>query len=203
MVSQFEHGIFGGLEGVFRQTVKAFEHTQRLPAGHQGDLRVIPPDQSDGTRMVRLHVVDDQVVDRPIAEDGAYLFEVGVEVAGFDGIYQGGFLVGDQVGVVRDPFRQGPHAFEQSSGAVVHSYVVDVSFERMGGVHGVCLVFKVCIFGRFFSELFSMLGTSRSRGCSRERGRNARYKSMRIFKHLRIFLFDSFGKNHFRKRKQI
>ena len=101
--------------------------------------------------MVRLHVVDDQVVDRPIAEDGADLFEVGVEVAGFDGIYQGGFLVGDQVGVVRDPFRQGPHAFEQSSGAVVYTYVVDVSFERVGGVHGLCLGFKVCIFGCFLA----------------------------------------------------
>ena len=87
MVSQFQHGVFAGLEGVFRQTVKAFEHSQRLPAGHQGYLRVIPPDQSDGTRMVRLHVIDNQVVDRPIAEDGADIFEVGVEVTGFDGIY--------------------------------------------------------------------------------------------------------------------
>ena len=50
---------------------------------------------------------------------------------------------------------------------------------------------------------FSISGRFRAMGRSREVAGNARAGPMRIFEHLRLFLFDAFGKKGLRKRKQI
>jgi hypothetical protein len=47
--------------------------------------------------MVGFHVVDDEVVDRPVADDAVYLSQEPLEEADVDGIYQCDDIVNDEV----------------------------------------------------------------------------------------------------------
>ena len=75
--------------------------------------------------MVGLHVVDDQIVDGPVADLAADVVEEDAAETLLDGVDQGDALADDQIGVVRNACGQGPQGFEARSGAVVDADVAD------------------------------------------------------------------------------
>ncbi len=71
--------------------------------------------------MIRLHVVNHQVIHRPSTGDLLHIFQVFVNKRAFNGINQSDLFVNDQVGIVRNSLRKGPEVFEQMGAAVVVS----------------------------------------------------------------------------------
>ncbi len=75
--------------------------------------------------MVRLHVVNDQVIELPTVQDLAYFLQVSTQLAELDRVHQRGPLIHHQVGIVGDPLGQRPDVFEQVGIPVVDPNVVD------------------------------------------------------------------------------
>ena len=75
--------------------------------------------------MVRLHMVDDEVVDRATLEDLVELMEEDIRVADIDRIDEGSLLVDDEVGIVRHARGDFPEVLEALLHSVVDADVVD------------------------------------------------------------------------------
>jgi hypothetical protein len=58
--------------------------------------------------VVRLHVVDDHIVDRTFSDDFMDMFQELGEEVNLDGIYQAYLLVVNEVGVIADTIGQRP-----------------------------------------------------------------------------------------------
>ena len=76
--------------------------------------------------MVGLHVVDDDVVDRTVADDAAHVvYELREEVY-FYCVYERYLLVVDDIGVVAYAERQGPETLKECFVAIVDAYWMNV-----------------------------------------------------------------------------
>lgn len=80
--------------------VEALDHLQRLGIADDPDVGVEQAQGADGRRVVRLHVIDHEVVDRAVADRLADIFEQTASESLFDGVDQGDLLVCDQICVV-------------------------------------------------------------------------------------------------------
>jgi hypothetical protein len=77
--------------------------------------------------VVRLHVVDDDIVELGDIDDLVELVEEFIGLKGFGQINEGFFLIIDEVGVIGDSFSgDRPEAFEKIGRPVVHSNPIDI-----------------------------------------------------------------------------
>ena len=76
--------------------------------------------QADRARMVRLHMVDDEILDGALADNALYLAQIHIEVADVSRIDLSDRLIIYQVRVVGNPVRQRPHAFKQMLLSLIH-----------------------------------------------------------------------------------
>ena len=75
--------------------------------------------------MVGFHVVDNDIVDRTVADDLADVFEERHEEVDLDSVDEAYFFVVDKVSVIAYAIGEGPKALEQVLVAVVDANVID------------------------------------------------------------------------------
>ena len=128
VVSQLERIAFIDRPCLCTDAVEALHHVERLLIAYERYVRVKLTKQTDGTGVVRLHVVDDQIINGAFADNLPHLFYKQVEKVHINRVDQRDFLVSNQVRVIGHPVRQRPQSFKQSLGAVIHAYIMYISF---------------------------------------------------------------------------
>ena len=106
--------------------MKTRQHAERLAIPDNLHARILLTQQTDATRMIRLHVIDNQVIQRTAVQRVRYFLQEDVRVTYIHRINQDGLLVDNQVRVVRNPIRQRPHILEQCLLAIVHAHVINL-----------------------------------------------------------------------------
>ena len=59
-----------------RHTIVTFHHVESLLVTYQHDFRIILFNQRNGSRMVRFHVIDDQIIDLAVTDHAANLLQI-------------------------------------------------------------------------------------------------------------------------------
>lgn len=77
--------------------------------------------------MVRLHVVDYQVIHLAVADQRRDMVEIVVDELPFDGVDEGDFFIDDEVGIVADSVGNGPNIFKKMGSPVVETHKPDVA----------------------------------------------------------------------------
>lgn len=91
---------------------KLFKQTERLRASRQLRLRVKTRQCQEGAAVIRLHVVDDDVIQRPPAEERLCLFQKFIGHMGIHRIDDRRFFIVDKIRIVRDPPYDGKDLFK-------------------------------------------------------------------------------------------
>ena len=137
--AQVERVALLDLDRASGDAVEPADHLERLGVADDFEVGVEAAQRRDRRRMVGLHVVDDQIVDLPVADRFA---DIGFETAAeslLDGVDQRDLFAHDQIGVVRHADRKRPEGFEARGGAVVDPDVVDAG-TYFGNCHN-CFLF--------------------------------------------------------------
>ena len=113
----------------------SLEHLLALTIDDEGCLRVVAQDQSEGSGVVRLHMIDDDVVELVACESRLELSQEAIGVGDVDGIEEDVFLILDQVRVVRHPVGDRPKVLEESCLAIVDAEVVGGVIDFYDGFH--------------------------------------------------------------------
>ena len=111
------------------------DHGDGLGAGHHLGLRMGAEHRSQGGAVVRLHVVDDHVIQGTAPED---VLQVLVKVGAHGGIrrvQQDGFLVLHEVGVVADAPGHGEHVLKEAQPPVGPADQKDIRRNRTYIIH--------------------------------------------------------------------
>ena len=117
---------FYNLVFLVAHVVVAAHHVERLLVAHDLCVGIILLDECERAAVVGLHVVDDDVVDRTVADDAAHVvYELREEVY-FYCVYERYLLVIDDIGVVAYAERQGPETLKECFVAVVDAYWMNV-----------------------------------------------------------------------------
>ena len=119
-------GVFDLYRTVF-DAVEALHHLERLFVAHNLDVGVVLLDQRDGTAVVGLHVVDDQIVDGAVADDLVNVLDELREEIDLHGVNETNLLIINEIRVVAYAIGQRPQSFEEMLVAVVDAHVVDVA----------------------------------------------------------------------------
>ena len=138
-------GVFSGAECVaffyndlFLFQVKAEElvdHREGFGVADDLHFRVAQRQFIDHGAVVRLHVVDDQVVKRSAVQDSLYIFQELASYGVICGIKKNGFLVHQQIGVVGHSVRERENIFEQFDPAVACAHPVQIFCDFSVAVH--------------------------------------------------------------------
>ena len=105
--------------------MEATEHIEGLLVPHDLHIGVALTQETDRAAVVRLHVVDDQIIHGTPLQDEVELVEEDIRVADVDRIDEGGLLVYDEVGIVGHARGDRPDVLEALFHAVIHADVVD------------------------------------------------------------------------------
>ena len=97
MVPQVEGITLFYNKAIALQSIEAINHTESLSITNYGHIGIILFNQSDGTRMVRFHVVHYQVVDRLVTQDSLNLLYKYFKKANLNGIHQRHLVVVNEV----------------------------------------------------------------------------------------------------------
>ena len=97
------------------------EHGLHLGVADDGDLRIPGEKRLYGVGVVRLHMVDDQIIQLPAAQCVLYVFEKRLVHGFVHRVEQHGLLVLQQVGVVRNALRHPVNALEAGKAAVIRA----------------------------------------------------------------------------------
>ena len=151
VVSQVEEVAFLHLVAFACHAVESLYHAECLAVAHDDDVGIRLLDEADGSGMVRLHVVDDEVLYGSLADDGANLAQVGLEVGGVHRVHQGGDVVVYQVGIIGYAVGQRPHPLEEVLLPVVDAHVVDFPCDQSSFVHYLVFISTPQSYGFFFT----------------------------------------------------
>ena len=102
------------------------QHTKRLGVAYNLHSRILLAEQANATRMVRLHVIDNQIIQRASLQSLGYLLQEKIRIADIDRVDQDRLFIDDQISVVRHTVGQRPHVLEERLLAVVYSHVIDL-----------------------------------------------------------------------------
>ena len=108
-----------------RNTVIPIQHAESLLVSDNLDIRILLAQQTDTARMIRLHMVHDQKIQRTPVESIRYFFQENIGITHIHRIDQDRFLVHDQIGIIRYTIRQRPHILKKSFLPVVYPYIVN------------------------------------------------------------------------------
>ena len=116
---------------------KLADHGGRLRVAHEARLRIAAQRLLERGAVVRLHVVDDQIVEFPAAQRVRQVFKKLARDGGVHGVEQRGLFIQQQVGVVGNAARDGEHVLEQGEPAVVCADPEQVVLQLARAVHRV------------------------------------------------------------------
>ena len=80
--------------------IETFHHAERFLVADNLNVGIILLDECDGPAVVRLHVVDDQVVDGTVTDYFVNVLQKLGEEVHFHGVYQGHLVVDHEIRVV-------------------------------------------------------------------------------------------------------
>ena len=123
------------------------DHGQGLGVADDGGLRVAAQHLAQGGGMVRLHVVDHNVVQFPALEGIFQVFKEPLRNGLVHRVQQGRFFVPDQIGVIGNAPGNGVHIFKQGQAAVGASQPDKVGCDLLRAVH----ISSSCVQMRIFS----------------------------------------------------
>ena len=112
----------------FRRRIRAeevFHHGKSLCGGHNGRLRERLHETENAAGMVRLHMLDDQIVRLPCAQDGADVAKPDIRIAGVHGIHNGDLLVQDHIGIICHAVRHHILPFKKIKVMVVDTCILN------------------------------------------------------------------------------
>ena len=102
VMPQFQEITFPHYITVASNTIETFHHIECFLVAHQYDIGIILLDQGDRTRMVRLHMVNNQVIDFTVTYYRLDFLQIYFEESHINRIYQCHHLViGYQIRVIR------------------------------------------------------------------------------------------------------
>ena len=110
----------------FTNAIETLHHLERFLVSDDLDFRIILLDQGNASAMVRLHVIDHQIVDRAVAYHLLNILQVGHEEIHLHRINQTHLLVINQIRVIAHPIGQRPQTLEKVLVTVVHAHVVNL-----------------------------------------------------------------------------
>ena len=140
--AQVEHVALLDLDRTARDAVVALDHLQRLGVADDPHGGIGLPHGGDRSRVVGLHVVYHQIIQRSVAQPFADVGQQTAREAGVDRIDERRPLAADQIGVVRHAERQRPQPLEKMLRAVVHPDVENTIREFCQVFHnGYCNLF--------------------------------------------------------------
>ncbi len=105
---------------------KLYHHGKGLGGGHDRRLRISLHKVGDVGGVVRLHVLDDQVVGTAGTQNLLNVVQPFMGKAGIHRVHHGCFLIQDHIGVVGHAVFDHVLAFEQVHVVVVDAHVADV-----------------------------------------------------------------------------
>ena len=117
--------------GIGAGGVELGQHLDGLGAGHQLHVRVPLRQGADAPGVVRLQVLDHQVVGLPPGQGGLQLLQPLPGPPLVHGVHHGHLLVQDHIGVVGDPVGHRVLALKQVDVGIVHPHIAD----GVGQVH--------------------------------------------------------------------
>lgn len=123
--TELDGGALLDLERSVGDAIETRKHLQRLGVADNQHLGIEQTQRPNRRRMVGLHVVYDEVVDRSVTEHLVDVFDKTAAERLLDRIDEGHLLVDNEVGVVRDAVRERPEPLEAGRGAVVDAHVMD------------------------------------------------------------------------------
>ena len=112
------------LQEIGADAIEALHHAEGLLVAHKRDVGVILADEFDGTAVVGLHVIDDEIVDGAVANDLLDIPDIRDEEIHLNGIHETHLLIDDEIGVVGHAVGQGPEPLEKILVAVVDTHVI-------------------------------------------------------------------------------
>ena len=105
---------------------EVFHHDKGLGGGNHGRLGVDLQEIGDVGGVVRLHVLDNQVVRCTITQCGGDLGDPLVSKVGVNGVHHNGLVVHDQIGVVGHAVRDAILAFKE-----IHCVIIDTKVNNI------------------------------------------------------------------------
>ena len=119
----FVHGTGAAFELHAREELR--EHLKRDGARHQGKFRVFLQQRGGAGGMVRLHVMDDQVVRLAALQGLLQVLHPGVRRAGVGGVQDGDPVIQDDIGIIGHSLGHEVLAFKQIEVVVIYADVAD------------------------------------------------------------------------------
>ena len=101
-----------------REVVELGHQAKGLAVAHQLHAGVAAAELLDVGAVVRLHVVDDQVVRLPVAQGGGHILQILGGHAGVGGVQNGYLLIQDHIAVVGYPIGHREHILKESQAPV-------------------------------------------------------------------------------------
>ena len=89
----------------YDSTDKILFSAESLLVSNNLDIRILLAQQTDTARMIRLHMIHDQKIQRTPVESIRYFFQENIGITHIHRIDQDRFLVHDQIGIIRYTIR--------------------------------------------------------------------------------------------------
>ena len=125
VVSEIQRVPFFYFNQVFTNTVEGFDHVNCFGVAHQFDIRMNLAKQRYRPGVIRLHMIDNQIIDRGSLKNRLYFIEVFPHKTALNGIDERCFLSFDDVGVISNPARESPKPLKEIRFPVIHSNPVN------------------------------------------------------------------------------
>ena len=135
MLAQIERIAIVDDVNILRDAVEFFEKTDGLLVADDREVRKVIEQQAHRTGVIRLHVVDDEIVDRTLSQRLQDLHAKVIEGGVLDRIDERDLVVADDGAVVGDAARQGPQTLEEVGIAIVDADPKDRVGDRYRPVH--------------------------------------------------------------------
>ena len=113
------------LKQAFLDAMISFQHSESLIVSDNLYVRILLTQQTDTSRMIRLHMIYHEIIQRTSVQGIHYFFQENIRVTNIDRIDQYGFLVYDQVRVIGNAVWQRPHILEEGLLTVINSYIIN------------------------------------------------------------------------------
>lgn len=115
--------------------LELIHHLESLFGGDNGGFRMGLMHQADGGAVIRLHMVDDDVIEWTASKSLFNIVQVLIAIIPVDGIEDRGFFVQQHVGVVGHAAGDGENVFEKGGAVVIGTDPVEIVTDFANVIH--------------------------------------------------------------------
>ena len=122
------------------------DHLERLGVADDLHLGMAAHNLAHCGAVIRLHVIDDQIVERTAVKDVLEVLEELIGYAPVDGIQQHGLFIQQHIGVIGHAARDGEYVFKQRQTAVAAAHPVKIILNLLHAIHSSRPPVTLCLF---------------------------------------------------------